>query len=212
MRIHYKGLKKICQNCYSYHRDRCSKEKLEWSSYVKSFAEDNPRIPKGMICRAALDVKPENRKQNGSEAEEDLGHEGADNAGDGMEADDEVGEEDASEVEHQIDSDDGDTFGENYHERRTSTHSDDENETESDLDDTRDVEEVSEDEESNEQRRRLMDEAVATHAAKLYRNLVSYKGKRYADKFKDNLQDIAKEQILETLEERKKEHLQRQIE
>ena len=97
-------------------------------------------------------------------------------------------------------------------EPKTSTQPEDGNGTKSDFDGESDDEELSEDEESNEHRSKIMEEAIAAHAARLYSNLVTNKGKKYADKFKNNLKDIAKEQILETLEERKKERLQRQIE
>ena len=174
-----------------------------------SFAEDNPRIPQDMIYRV------DTREQTECEGE-DPGEDGIDNTGDGMEAGNGVGEEDPTEVEKQKDSVNGHNFGENNHMSRASTQVKDESGTESDLDEESvldeesDMEEISGDEESEERNRKLLEEAVATHAAQLYSKIVINKGKKYADKFKDNLKDIAREQILETLEKRRKERLEQQ--
>jgi hypothetical protein len=77
--------------------------------------------------------------------------------------------------------------------------------SEIDSDEENDVEEISE-----EQKRKMMDEAVTDQAKFLYNKLVINKGRKYADKFKVHLKDIAREQLLEDLERRKQERLNRQ--
>jgi hypothetical protein len=77
--------------------------------------------------------------------------------------------------------------------------------SEIDSDQENDVEEISE-----EQKIKMMDEAVTGQAKFLYNKLVINKGRKYADKFKVHLEDIAREQLLEDLERRKQERLNRQ--
>jgi hypothetical protein len=63
---------------------------------------------------------------------------------------------------------------------------------------------------SEEQKRKMMEEAVTGQAKFLYSKLVIDKGRKYADNFKVHLKDIAIEQLLEDLERRKQERLNRQ--
>jgi hypothetical protein len=63
---------------------------------------------------------------------------------------------------------------------------------------------------SEEQKRKMMEEAVTGQAKFLYSKLVINKGRKYEDKFKVHLKDIAREQFLENLERRKQGRLNRQ--
>jgi hypothetical protein len=50
-KIHYHGIKKMCKNCYKYHKENCSENRVMWNTYAELFKEIHPQIPVEMIDR-----------------------------------------------------------------------------------------------------------------------------------------------------------------
>ena len=230
-------MKKICKLCFTYHKDSCQEVRKEWSTYVREFAAENVRIPTSYITRQ---VKENQDWDNGSLVEEADGvddsgiadssvTEGGDRVknqennkeslqwrwkGDSNWNDNPVKEEGREDGVGLGDDLDAEALDEDQCDRNIDNVtydgvedqcSDEENGNEIDCDGESDVEEMSE-----EQKIKLLEEDVTGQAKFLYSKLVINKGKKYADKFKGHLNDIAREQIIEDLEKRKQERLNRQ--
>ena len=110
-----------------------------------------------------------------------------------------TGDHDSMAQDEEMIKIDGESEGEDVPDDRVEDESDiEDNGNEIDSDGESDLEEVSE-----EQKGKILEEAVTNHAEHLYSKLVINKGRKYADKFKVHLKDIAREQLLEVLGKKK---------
>ncbi len=49
IRISYQGTKKMCKNCYNYHREDSKENRVKWNTYEELFKLNHPEIPAEMI-------------------------------------------------------------------------------------------------------------------------------------------------------------------
>ena len=62
VRLYYRGIVKRCTNCFDPHRRKlCKNEKVQWSEYVRGFAENFPEIPRALYGKweKMLDGQPQ---------------------------------------------------------------------------------------------------------------------------------------------------------
>jgi hypothetical protein len=54
IKINSQGIKKICKNCFAFHKEICKEQRRDWSEYVKAFMKNNPWILFSMINKDPL--------------------------------------------------------------------------------------------------------------------------------------------------------------
>jgi hypothetical protein len=182
VKIYYQGIKKMCKNCLLYHKESCRKERAPWSTYVRLFKENHPDVPAGLIDRHEI-----NQDQV--------------TAGDCCDVDELNVEEKMNMNENKQDNNDQENAPGNTDTDEQET---DNESVEDDPSSGEDEEEQeSETEEEFERRKEAaFEEASVEHAKKMYEDLLKSCGKRWADKMKSELKNIARSKIEAEIEKR----------